>query len=97
MVDDGWTDDDGRRRTDDRPWLYYKLTNESKGSGELKSNYNVKTIAVHTVRTIQTQNTDCFSYLIKGKFSIPLDKNGICFRKNNNFAYSNEYPQHMFL
>ena len=31
MVDDGWTD----RRTDDGPWLYYKLTNEPKGSGEL--------------------------------------------------------------
>ena len=30
-----WTD--GRRRTDDRPWLYYKLTNEPKGSGELKT------------------------------------------------------------
>ena len=28
---------DGRRRTDDGPWLYYKLTNEPKGSGELKS------------------------------------------------------------
>ena len=27
MVDDG--------RTDDGPWLYYKLTNEPKGSGEL--------------------------------------------------------------
>ena len=26
----------GGRRTDDRPWLYYKLTNEPKGSGELK-------------------------------------------------------------
>ena len=24
------------RRTDDGPWLYYKLTNEPKGSGELK-------------------------------------------------------------
>ena len=24
------------RRTDNGPWLYYKLTNESKGSGELK-------------------------------------------------------------
>ena len=23
-------------RTDDGPWLYYKLTNEPKGSGELK-------------------------------------------------------------
>ena len=28
MVDDG--------QTDDGPWLYYKLTNEPKGSGELK-------------------------------------------------------------
>ena len=25
------------QRTDDRPWLYYKLTNEPKGSGELKT------------------------------------------------------------
>ena len=24
------------QRTDDGPWLYYKLTNEPKGSGELK-------------------------------------------------------------
>ena len=35
-----WTTDrrtDGRwRRTDDGPWLYYKLTNEPKGSDELK-------------------------------------------------------------
>ena len=35
MVDDGWTD---RRRTYDGPWLYYKLTNEPKGSGELIKN-----------------------------------------------------------
>ena len=27
------------RRTDDKQWLYYKLTNEPKGSGELKSLY----------------------------------------------------------
>ena len=27
----------GGRRTDDGPWLYYKLTNEPKGSGELKT------------------------------------------------------------
>ena len=32
MVDDGRTDDDG-------PWLYYKLTNEPKGSGELQTIY----------------------------------------------------------
>ena len=31
-----WTTVDGRRLTDDGPWLYYKLTNEPKGSGELK-------------------------------------------------------------
>ena len=28
---------DTGRRTDDGPWLYYKLTNDPKGSGELKS------------------------------------------------------------
>ena len=28
--------ENGGRRTDDGPWLYYKLTNEPKGSGELK-------------------------------------------------------------
>ena len=33
---DGWTTD--RQRTDGGPWLYYKLTNEPKGSGELKIN-----------------------------------------------------------
>ena len=31
------TDDDGQWRMDDGPWLYYKLTNEPKGSGELKT------------------------------------------------------------
>ena len=38
MVDDG--------QADDEPWLYYKLTNEPKGSGELKnipgSGYSLK-------------------------------------------------------
>ena len=29
--------DDGR--TDDGPWEYYKLTNETKGSGELKISF----------------------------------------------------------
>ena len=29
--------ENGGRRTDDGPWLYYKLTNEPKGSGELKT------------------------------------------------------------
>ena len=29
------TFENGGRRTDDGPWLYYKLTNEPKGSGEL--------------------------------------------------------------
>ena len=30
--------DNSGRRTDDWPWLYYKLTNEPNGSGELTSN-----------------------------------------------------------
>ena len=32
-----WWTKDGRGRMDDGPWLYYKLTNEPKGSGELKT------------------------------------------------------------
>ena len=36
----GRTDD---RRKDDGPWLYYKLTNEPKGSGELKREKKRKT------------------------------------------------------
>ena len=47
MVDVGCTDDE---RMDDRPWLCYKLTNESKGSGELKnmpgSGYSQKKVRV---------------------------------------------------
>ena len=35
MVDGGRTTTDGRRM-DDGLWLYYKLTNGPKGSGELK-------------------------------------------------------------
>ena len=84
MVDDGWTDDDGRRRTDDRPWLYYKLTNEPKGSGELKSNYNIKTIAVHTVRTIQTkrQKHRLFQLFNKRKIFHTLGQKGNLLQKN---------------
>ena len=29
--------ENGGRTTDEGPWLYYKLTNEPKGSGELKT------------------------------------------------------------
>ena len=31
-----------RRKTDNGPWLYYKLTNEPKGSGELTIHLFVK-------------------------------------------------------
>ena len=34
IFENGGLTDNGR--TDDGPWLYYKLTNEPKGSGELK-------------------------------------------------------------
>ena len=37
---------DGRRRTDDGACLYYKLTNEPKGSGELK-----KIVEAHFIRS----------------------------------------------
>ena len=38
----GRTDDNGQR-TDDGAYLYYKLTNEPKGSGELKKTKNKRT------------------------------------------------------
>ena len=45
---DGRTDDNGRR-TDDGACLYYKLTNEPLGSGELKS-HNTITILERSVK-----------------------------------------------
>ena len=37
IFENGGRRTDGRQRTDDDgPWLYYKLTNEPRGSGELK-------------------------------------------------------------
>ena len=38
VYDDDDDDDDGR--TDAGPWVYYKLTYEPKGSGELKSRFS---------------------------------------------------------
>ena len=54
MVDGQWTDN--RQRTDDGPWLYYKLTNEPKGSGEL---INKVPTALHmnTIGTFQIYTT----------------------------------------
>ena len=41
--------ENGGRTTDvDRPWLYYKLTNEPKGSDELKKKKKKKTVYKHT-------------------------------------------------
>ena len=41
-----------RQRTEDRPWLYYKLTNEPKGSGELKKKKKKKQPEVPTWHAI---------------------------------------------
>ena len=38
------TDDNGRQRTTDGACQYYKLTNEHKGSGELKTNLLLKSV-----------------------------------------------------
>ena len=42
------TTDDGQRRTDDRPLLYYKLTLWAFGSGELKTQSRVTVLALCT-------------------------------------------------
>ena len=43
--------ENGGRQTeeDDGPWLYYKLTNDSKGSGELKSRDGRETRTKHLI------------------------------------------------
>ena len=41
--------DDGHR-TDDGPWLYYKLTNEPKGSGELINKIKSNQITVMVLK-----------------------------------------------
>ena len=42
---------------DDGPWLYYKLTNEPKGSGELTSKQFVKQDVLYcTDLTLQTRD-----------------------------------------
>ena len=38
-------------RTEDGPWLYYKLTNESKGSRELKKLLEVRRIHLDNKKT----------------------------------------------
>ena len=38
----------GRRRMDDGPWLYYKLTNEPKGSGVLIKLLTIFGELIHT-------------------------------------------------
>ena len=40
---DGQRTMDNRQQADNGPWLYYKLTNEPKGSGELKKTNNSTT------------------------------------------------------
>ena len=55
-----WWTDGGR--TNDRPWLYYKLTNEPKGSGELKDD----------VKTFKSTLTSCMSIVLH-----PLIKDNI--------------------
>ena len=61
-----WWTTDGR--TDDGPWLYYKLTNEPKGSGEL---IRTQGIFMRTVKTlIRLGRCPCWSESLLGAQSI---------------------------
>ena len=46
------------RRMDDGPWLYYKLTDEPKGSGELKMDEN------STINTLTNAKHDSIPEII---------------------------------
>ena len=62
----GWMDDE---QTDNRAWLYYKFTNESKGSGELKivDIQNVNTFSCHWVYFTINFDASC---VVKLEFQI---------------------------
>ena len=55
MVSDGW------RLTDDRPWLYYKVTYEPKGSGELM----IQSFRTDRLSKQRRSSSDCSCSLIR--------------------------------
>ena len=63
--------DDGRRRTDDGPWLYYKFTNEPKGSGELKIDH--KSFLWAWVSEDDTINSFVIFRLVRDYSGAPVD------------------------
>ena len=50
----------GQQRMDERPWLYYKLTNEPNSSGELKKNTCVSTNMPKKIRVGRLENLFIF-------------------------------------
>ena len=48
IFENGGRRTDGRR-TDDGPWLYYKLTNEPKGSGELNIKLSIRLNTIYVI------------------------------------------------
>ena len=61
MVDGRSTTDDGRR-ADDGACLYYKLTNEPKGSGELKKKEFISNTQLSWPENVLMLKTSTYTY-----------------------------------
>ena len=79
-----WTDE--RRTPDDGPWLHYKLINEPKGSGELKS-YDDTTFEMQQVQwnMVGIESISCH---IVTKYFVDAQDIYICMKKH--VYYNNE-------
>ena len=76
--------ENGGRRMTDGPWLYYKLTNEPKGSGELIKWFAVYQPTHHFTHPPPQPPTQLFWSFLKKKKSFFLDRE----KKNISFLPS---------
>ena len=84
-----------RRRSlkmvDDGPWLYYKLANEPKSSGELKKKFNAYRPLKPQEKKKKKKKKDATSPTYRLSFKIRVKS------LTRLFFWPNGYPQHMFL